>query len=178
MEEGSGVVFGGLIMSKGYYGSNGDHKFVIETPDYLKNQIKHEFGEYFDPCPVNPTQDGLAIDWPTDQAVYVNPPYTRGNISKWVKKCSEQHQRGCTIILLIPSYTDTAYFHDYIYQKTDVEIRFIRGRIKFKGYENQSSFASMMVIFENYYMDHDLIEEDDRCSCYDGEININCQGCF
>lgn len=139
-------------MSNGYYGSNGQHKFIIETPDYLKNDIKNEFGEYFDPCPVNPTQDGLEIDWPTDQAVYVNPPYTRGHISKWVEKCSEQHQRGCNIILLIPAYVDTAYFHDYIYQKPDIEIRFIRGRIKFKNYKGPSAFPSMLVIFKKKWI--------------------------
>ena len=150
-KEGDGleVVYGGLTMNNTvpYFGSNGEGKFIIETPDYLKNQIIEEFGLYYDPCPVNPTKDGLAIDWPTNQPVYVNPPYTRGNISKWVKKCSEQHQRGCTIILLIPSYTDTAYFHQYIYNKKNIDIRFIRGRVKFKGYEKRSSFPSMLVIF-------------------------------
>ncbi len=130
-----------------YFGSNGDQKFIIETPDYLKNEIVEEFGEYFDPCPVNPQFDGLALSWPIDQPVYVNPPYTRGEIKKWVKKCSEEHDRGCKIILLIPAYTDTAYFHDYIYNKKGVELRFIRGRIKFKGYNKQSSFPSMLVIF-------------------------------
>ena len=33
--------------------------------------------------------------------------------------------------MLIPSYTDTAYFHDYIYQIENVEIEFLRGRMKF-----------------------------------------------
>jgi len=132
-----------------YFGSNGEHKFIIETPSWLKKEIIHEFGEYFDPCPVNPTFDGLEIDWRLDKWNYCNPPYTRGEISKWVKKCHEENQKGCKIVLLIPAYTDTAYFHDYIYQRHNVEIRFLRGRIKFKGYEKRSSFPSMMVIFND-----------------------------
>jgi len=130
-----------------YYGSNGKGKFIIETPDWLKAQIIEEFGIYYDPCPVNPVQDGLEIEWPKNKAVYVNPPYTRGHISKWVKKCHDENLRGCHIILLIPAYTDTAYFHDYIYQRDNVEIRFLRGRIKFKGYDKHSAFPSMLVIF-------------------------------
>ena len=131
----------------GYCGSNGEHKTVIETPDWLKNQIIDEFGEYFDPCPVNPQFNGLEIVWPTNKPIYVNPPYKRGHISKWVKKCYEENLRGCNIILLIPAYTDTAYFHDYIYERSNVDLRFLRGRIKFKGYTQQAAFPSMIVIF-------------------------------
>ena len=130
-----------------YFGSNGKGKFVIETPDWLKAQILEEFGAYYDPCPVNPVEDGLEIEWPTNKPVYVNPPYTRGQISKWVEKCYHENLRGCHIILLIPSYTDTSYFHDYIYQRDNVEIRFLKGRIKFKGYDKPSSFPSMLVVF-------------------------------
>ena len=132
-----------------YFGSNGNGEFIIETPDWLKDKIILEFGEYFDPCPVNPTFDGLSIDWPTNIVNYVNPPYTRGEISKWVKKCHEENMKGAKIVLLIPAYTDTKYFHDYIYQRDNVEIRFIQGRIKFKGYNRTSSFPSMLVIFDN-----------------------------
>lgn len=139
-----------MINSNPYFGSNGEQKFIIETPDWLKSEIVEEFGEYFDPCPVNPKFDGLAIEWPTDRPVYVNPPYTRGQINKWVKKCHEEYQRGCNIILLIPAYTDTAYFHNYIYQIPGVSIRFLRGRIKFKGYDKRSSFPSMLVIFDPF----------------------------
>ena len=135
-------------MTKAYFGSNGKGKFVIETPDWLKLEIIERFGEYFDPCPVNPQFDGLSIDWPRDKAVYVNPPYTRGQLSKWVKKCHFEAVSGSLVVLLIPSYTDTAYFHDYIYKKQGVEIEFFRGRIQFKGYtKSTASFASMLVIF-------------------------------
>ena len=135
---------------KHYYGSTGTNNFIVETPDWLKEEIVEEFGDYFYPCPINPQFDGLSIDWPNDRFVYVNPPYTRGSIAKWVEKCSIEHQKGCSIGLLIPSYTDTKYFHDYIYLKDKVVIRFFRGRIKFKGYENKAGeFPSMFVIFEN-----------------------------
>jgi len=57
--------------------------------------------------------------------------------------------------MLIPSRTDTKYFHDYVYNKA--EIRFIKGRLKFvdMDYEGKEEdrkmspapFPSMLVIF-------------------------------
>jgi len=58
--------------------------------------------------------------------------------------------------MLIPSRTDTRWFHDYILGKA--EIRFIKGRLKFidldyKGKEEDrklspAPFPSMLVIFK------------------------------
>lgn len=81
------------------------------------------------------------------QTVFCNPPYGRA-IKDWVKKCSEEaKQPDTTVVLLIPARTDTAYFHDYIYQKPNVEVRFIRGRLKFGDGKNSAPFPSMVVIF-------------------------------
>ena len=49
--------------------------------------------------------------------------------------------------MLMPARTDTRYFHDYIYQKENVEIRFIKGRLKFGDAKNSAPFPSMVVIF-------------------------------
>ena len=54
-------------------------------------------------------------------------------------------------MMLIPSRTDTSYFHNYIYNKS--EIRFLRGRIKFidpitKKEKDAAPFPSMIVIFK------------------------------
>jgi len=49
--------------------------------------------------------------------------------------------------MLIPARTDTTYFHDYIYNKS--EIRFIRGRLKFGDSKNSAPFPSMVVVWYN-----------------------------
>ena len=134
-------------MTTGYYGQSKDTHPHGGTPDGLMNEIREEFGEIYDPCPNGFKVDGLAVEWPIDKTAYVNPPYTRGEIGKWAKKCFEQHQRGVRVVLLIPSYTDTAYFHQYIYGTA--ALRFIRGRLKFKHYDGKpASFPSMLCIFE------------------------------
>ena len=130
-----------------YYGQSKQTHPHGGTPDHIIQKLKssHDISD-FDPCPNNPTFDGLSIEWPSQDAIYVNPPYTRGQIKKWVEKCHKEWKKGKTVIMLIPSYTDTAYFHDFIYGQARLE--FLRGRLKFKGYDSQASFPSMLVYFE------------------------------
>lgn len=46
--------------------------------------------------------------------------------------------------MLIPARTDTKYFHNFIYQRS--EIRFVKGRVNFGGKAN-APFPSMIVVF-------------------------------
>lgn len=95
-----------------------------------------------------PETDGLSNSWDFGGAVFCNPPYGR-EIGKWVKKAYNEAQKAITVVLLIPSRTDTTYFHDYIYGRA--EIRFVRGRLRFTDEDgNQADpapFPSMVVIY-------------------------------
>jgi len=76
---------------------------------------------------------------------YVNPPYGR-EIGHWCKKAFEEWKKGKTIIMLIPSRTDTKWWHEYIMKAT--EIRFIKGRLKFDDQKNPAPFPSAIVVFK------------------------------
>lgn len=82
-------------------------------------------------------------------AVFVNPPYGRKLTSDWVKKAYQEAQKGIKIVMLIPSRTETIWFHEYIYHKA--EIRFIKGRIHFLDENGNvggaAPFPSMLVIY-------------------------------
>ena len=96
-------------------------------------------GKYF-----TKEDDGLTKDWGGNR-VWCNPPYGC-EISKWVKKASEEAQKPHTIVvMLLPARTDTAWFHDYILGKASIQ--FIRGRIKFVGATTSAPFPSMVVTF-------------------------------
>ena len=114
-----------------------------QTPKAVYQVLDSEFGFDHDPCPVNPKVDGLKSDW--GEVNYVNPPYGR-EISKWIEKGYEEYLKGKTVVFLIPSRTDTRWWHDYI-MKAD-EIRFIKGRLKFDDQENSAPFPSAIVIFK------------------------------
>lgn len=129
-----------------------------ETPQEFFDRLDSEFHFTLDPCAdtfnhkcdqyFTEEDDGLTKPW-GGHTVFCNPPYGKA-IKCWVKKCSEEaKQPNTTVVLLIPARTDTAYFHDYIYQKPSVETRFIRGRLKFGDGKNSAPFPSMVAIFRN-----------------------------
>lgn len=134
-----------------------------ETPLEFFKELDKEFCFSLDPCATESTskcarfytkeQDGLTKSW-AGENVYVNPPYGR-EIGKWVKKAHQEFHSNIflgrlittKIIMLIPARTDTKWFHEYIYNKPHVEVRFLKGRIKFKGAKHAAPFPSMLVIW-------------------------------
>jgi len=112
------------------------------TPEKLYQELDKEFHFDFDPCPSNHTFDGLKISW--GKRNFVNPPYGR-QIGLWIKKGYEEYRKGKIIVFLIPSRTDTIWWHDFIMKAN--EIRFIEGRLKFSEYHNSAPFPSAIVIF-------------------------------
>lgn len=115
-----------------------------KTPSNLYRELWWEFKFDFDPCPSNPKFNGLNINW--GERNFVNPPYGR-EIGKWIKKGYEESQKGKLVVFLIPSRTDTKWWHDYLMKAT--EIRFIRGRLKFGESKNSAPFPSAIVIFKS-----------------------------
>ena len=114
-----------------------------QTPRAVYDKLDKEFGFDFDPCPHNPTFDGLVIEW--GKSNFVNPPYGR-EIPKWIKKGYEQSLLGKTVVFLIPSRTDTRWWHEYIMLAD--EIRFIKGRLRFRGAVNSAPFPSAIIVFK------------------------------
>ena len=124
------------------------------TPDGFYQDLNREFHFTLDPCSTHEnakcayhftkTDNGLHKNW-GGQRVFCNPPYGRV-IGDWVKKAYEEAQKPETIVvMLIPARTDTRWFHEYIYGKA--EVRFIRGRLRFGGSNQNAPFPSMVVIF-------------------------------
>lgn len=138
------------MISKALFTSNSDE---YETPQHIYDALNDEFGfdldvsatDYNHKCPAYFTkeQDGLKQRW-GGHTVWCNPPYSE--INRWVQKAYEESRNeNTTIVMLIPSRTDTKYFHNFIYHRA--EIRFIKGRITFKNQKSHAPFPSMIVIF-------------------------------
>ena len=138
-----------------------------ETPQELFDSIEEEFGAFdFDVSATKENtkcnfffskeDDALVKKW--GRKNWCNPPYSR--VKEFVLKAKNEQERGNLTVLLVPARTDTRFFHDYIYNKSNVETRFIKGRIKFvspdgkllrgskmNGSNNAAPFPSMLVIF-------------------------------
>lgn len=113
-----------MTFNKVMFSSATDH---WSTPKEVYEALDNEFHFDFDPCPLRSGFDGLErANW--GERNFINPPY--GNIKAWMKRIYEMGQYNLCVAL-IPSRTDTRWWHDYVMKAT--EIRFIKGRLKFGG---------------------------------------------
>ena len=154
-----------MSINKGMFTSATD---LWETPKDFFDELDKEFRFTLDVCalPENakcdkyytPDQDGLSQPW--NGVCRCNPPYGR-RIGLWVKKAYHESEIGNTVVMLLPARTDTKWFHEYIYKKQNVEIRFVPGRLKFGGSKNSAPFPSMVCVFrprknKKFYSTHEV----------------------
>src|SRR5580704_13876115 len=80
-----------------------DDDYIIMPPE-LHRLLKavYHFAD-FDPCPLNPTIDGLTVDWP--DGTFFNPPFTGdyGSKTAFIRKAIEESRKGKTIFGIISS---------------------------------------------------------------------------
>ena len=108
-----------------------------ETPQSLFDLLDATYHFTLDPCSTHENakcakhytseEDGLKMPW-AGETVFCNPPYGR-DLKAWTRKCAEESGEA-TIVLLVPSRTDTAWFWDHVAPYARVE--FVRGRLKFE----------------------------------------------
>jgi site-specific DNA-methyltransferase (adenine-specific) len=114
-----------------------------KTPRALYQALDAEFRFDFDPCPVKPKINGLEIEW--GETNFVNPPYGK-DIGEWIQKGYNEHLKGKTGVFLLPSRTDTRWWHEFVMKAN--EIRFIRGRLRFDDQKNPAPFPSAIAVFK------------------------------
>jgi phage N-6-adenine-methyltransferase len=100
-------------------------------------------------CYFTRDDNSLEQDWEgLSGNLFLNPPYGR-ELKLWVKKAATTGLKDKqNLVMLIPSRTDTSYWHDYIFNHA--EIKFLRGRLKFEvdGVSGDSApFPSAVVIY-------------------------------
>lgn len=82
---------------------------------------------------------------------WLNPPYSQ--CREFIAKAAAEAKRGATVVCLVPSRTDTRWWHEYVWDnvrnrsRPGVEVRFIKGRLKFGDSTNSAPFPSVVVIF-------------------------------
>lgn len=105
--------------------------------------------------------DGLSQPWTGVSAAWCNPPYGR-TVGAWLAKGREAARAGTTSVFLLPARTDTKWFHEYVWDASEncpqpgVEVRFVKGRIKFVGAEQGAPFPSVIIVFRGT-IQHDSI---------------------
>jgi len=158
------------------------------TPDSIFDPLNEEFRFELDVactvdnslCPhgiaIDEGYSGLTEDWagwvtPSPAICWMNPPYGR-ELSKWVQKAWDEKRNGCTTVCLIPARTDTKWWaifwdHEKHRLRTDQwpklqphdEVRFIKGRIKFKGAKHAAPFPSAIVVLRGLDTPRSVVED-------------------
>ena len=110
-----------------------------ETPPDLFERLNDEFKFTLDPCCTEQTakcaryfteqMNGLLQDW-SGEIVFMNPPYG-AELPRWTRKAADSAEQGAIVVGLLPASVDSAWFHDDVLG-TRAEIRYLRGRVRFK----------------------------------------------
>lgn len=148
-----------------------EYHFTLDVCDTRNN---HKVEAYF-----NIDLDAIVQSW-APKRCWMNPPYTkrekkckvpctnktcvkRGfhldrdqySIYDWVQKAVEEVQRGALVCALLPSMTDVAWFHDFIYNDETESyysyikrLVYIRGRLTFEGKKGKAPFGNMIVLMK------------------------------
>lgn len=128
-----------------------EFRFTLDAAATRENQKAfayygpdHEYPEF---------RDALARQWAG--TCWLNPPYSR--VKDFIAKAAEQARKGnATVVCLVPARTDTQWFHAHIWDeqwqraRPGVEVRFIKGRVRFGAATSGAPFPSMVVIFHRW----------------------------
>jgi site-specific DNA-methyltransferase (adenine-specific) len=93
-------------------------------------------------------RDAFSRSWADDVKnfgggnIWLNPPYGP-ELRKWMAKANEESKKGLTVVALVPSRTDTKWFHESCIHH---ELRFCKARLKFGSNGGQAPFPSIVVV--------------------------------
>lgn len=117
------------------------HKQFNFTVDAAADKTNHKLPRWFGPGGEQPC--GIEADW-SGERVWLNPPYGRRETRIWVERAVKRD--ADIAVMLLPSRTSNAWFHNHLWKKEGIEIEFIKGRLKFVGAKWGAPFPSMIAI--------------------------------
>lgn len=128
---------------------HGEFEFTV---DAAASTYNHKCAEWYGPQhPRVENRNALVSwDWPNGP-VWLNPPYSQ--CRAFIAKAALEARRGATVVCLVPSRTDTRWWHSEVWDgsknafRPGVEVRFLPGRLKFGGSKNSAPFPSCVIVF-------------------------------
>jgi phage N-6-adenine-methyltransferase len=137
------------------------------TPQKIFDKINDEFHFTLDAAAneentkcklfIDKELDAMKINWcefARGGNIWLNPPYSKGNVERFMQKAYMESEKGLGVVVcLVPVDFSTNWWHDYVMNAA--EIRAIKTRVKFVGYDdngdlvkNSPTFSSCIVIFK------------------------------
>mgnify|MGYP003137796846 CR=1 FL=1 len=104
----------------------------IRTPPKIWERLNKEYNFTIDLCASNENHlcdryytkeiNALEQDW-SNELAYLHPMFD-SKIGKFVEKA--YNTKNSIFVMLLPASTHTKYFHEYLYNKTNVKIEYLR----------------------------------------------------
>ena len=85
-----------------------------------------------------------------NRAIWLNPPYSQ--CGPFMARAAAEAATGATVVVLVPARTDTRWWHAHVWDsehhrpRPGVEVRLLRGRLKFGGATAGAPFPSAIVV--------------------------------
>lgn len=125
------------------------------SPRALIARLENEFGKFeLDACASHKNKvcekffdkatNGLEQNW-NGSFVWCNPPYSQK--LEWIKKATLEANNGAKVIMLLPAFTETAFFREL--KKCSQWLLFLNGRLVFNEHEQKETakFSSVLAFF-------------------------------
>lgn len=147
-------------------------KDLWQTPKSIFNNLNREFNFTGDVaasygnrlCEDHLTEVDNSLECEWFSVNWLNPPYS--NIMPWVNKSIVEHEKGKTIVMLVPADTSVKWFKR-AYESCN-EVRFISGRLSFINAETQkpvngNNKGSVLFVWRAYCKSHcvSLVDRED-----------------
>lgn len=134
-----------------------------ETPDDLFDKLNQEFNFIMDMAAsknnkklklfFTETDNSLNLDWSEFGGCYwLNPPYSRNLIKKFMHKVVEENFNGNVIVCLVRFDPTASWFKECV-DGIACEVRMLPRRVKFKGADSAYNFPNCIVVYDNEVFD-------------------------
>ena len=112
-----------------------------QSPKYIYEHFMKR--GYIDLFPYKANYDQFKIDYYKEK-LFCNPPFSK--LKDVIPYLIKQAENGCEVMLLMPSRTDTKYFHELL-NYGHITIYFIKGRLHYN--ESKSAPFPSMIVYIN-----------------------------
>jgi len=132
-----------------------------ETPDTLFEALNYHFNFDLDACAtesnskcffyITKKEDYSKKTLKLNHTIWINPPYSRGNIDKCMEKTYKDSLLSHVAVALVRDDPSTNWYNSFVDGKASKVLR-LRRRVKFKGANSCYNFPVCVVIYNgNFY---------------------------
>lgn len=133
---------------------NEEFNFNIDVcATYKTNKCEHFYGQY------HPEGFIDAIEQPWAEAIcWMNPPYSRGNIEKFMEKAYNESLKGAIVVGLVRLDPSAGWFKRWV-DGCATDVRMLARRVKFVGAPSAYNFPCCVVVYNPNYSEYEYVTD-------------------